>query len=54
MASKPAKNIQLHASSFVVQKSSFFNNKLANNDKTFKVLIKPNVQLKTILKNKKK
>ena len=45
---------QLHASSFIAQKISSFNNKLANNDKTSKASVKLKSQLKAMLKGKEK
>ena len=51
--SKSAKNIQSCASLFITQKNLFFNNKLANNNKIPKALMKPKAQLKTMPKGKK-
>ena len=53
MALKPAKNTQLRASSFAAQRNLFFNNKLADDNKTPKALIKPKAQPKAMLKGKK-
>ena len=53
IASKSSKNTQSHASLFVAQKNSFFKDKLANNDKTFKAPVKPKIEPKAMLKSKK-
>ena len=53
MVLKPAKNIQLCISLFVIQKNPIFNDKPANDNKTLKALIKPKVQPKAMLKGKK-
>ena len=54
IALEPFKNTQSRASSFVVQKNSFFNNKLTNNNKTPKTPIKLKAQLKAMPKGKKR
>ena len=54
MISKSVKNTQSHIDFICCQKNLFFNNKLVNNNKTSKTLMKPKIQPNIMSKDKKK